>query len=33
VRLWHLFPVPADVRDTPESRDHPTAVFACRKSR
>ena len=31
VRLWLVFPVPADVRGTSESHDHPAAVFACRR--
>jgi hypothetical protein len=31
VRLWLVFPVPADVRDMSESHDHPAAVFACRR--
>src|SRR4029453_2817678 len=31
VRLWLVFPVPADVRDMSKSHDHPAAVFACRR--
>jgi len=31
VRLWLVFPVPADVRDMSENRDHPAAGFACRR--
>jgi hypothetical protein len=31
VRLWLVFPVPADVPDMSENHDHPAAVFACRK--
>jgi hypothetical protein len=31
VRLWLVFPVPADVRDMSANRDHPVTVFASRK--
>jgi hypothetical protein len=31
VQLWLVFPVPVDVRDMSANRDHPAAVFACRK--
>jgi hypothetical protein len=31
VRLWLVFPVPADVPDMSESHDHPAAVFASRR--
>jgi hypothetical protein len=31
VRLWLVFPGPADARDMSENHDHPAAVFACRR--
>ena len=31
VRLWLVFPVPADVRDMSANHDYPAAVFACHK--